>query len=839
MQLKSIQDILPWVEQPSRYLGSEINRIRKDHDQVQLKFLLAFPDLYEIGTSHFGIQILYHLINRDQRMLAERVFAPGLDMAERMRSNHLPLASLESQTPAKKFDIIGFSLLYELNYTNVLAMLDLAGIPFKASDRDDDLPLVIAGGPCTVNPEPVAELFDAMVIGDGEIAIPAIADAWIKWQKGGSRDKLLLLKILSTVEGVYVPSFYQTTYDDKDFQRISVDSSAPEHTPRRVIRTIAPALTTSDFPNSPVVPFGRPVHDRLRLEIARGCTRGCRFCQAGMIYRPVRERTMADLLDLTRKSMMATGYEDLSLLSLSTGDYGCIEPLMQQLMSAFESSHTAVSFPSLRAGTMSPTLMKLVKKVRKTGFTIAAEAGSQRLRDVVNKNIHDSDLLKTVEDAFQLGWRVIKLYFMIGLPTETNDDLEEMVDLVKEISKIATQKGKRGTINVSVNTFIPKAHTPFQWAEQISLAESRERLAWLRDRLRFGKVNYKPQQPENSLLEGLWARGDRRLVNLLQSAYQLGCQFDGWGDRFRYDLWQKALDSSGTDIDFFTTRTRDTGEPLPWDHIDVRVTHDFLASEWKKAVTGEQTEDCRRGDCSACGSCDFKEIKPIVFEPYSKAGTEKQETPPLSPDQFETVRICYEKMQNSRFFGHLELVSIFLRAIRRAGIDVLYSQGFHPMPKASFNDPLPVGMESMEESFSIRVLKPADVAEIKDQLNQQLPDGVYIHRCIKESKRKKGNANRRELYHVTLYGKPFRKEQLVQFKSAEKVIFRRKNKKGKVSEIDLKEIVTSMDIHDGYQLAMEFCLPTGKTVRPADVLASVFNLSDEEIKGARIVKSPI
>ena len=837
MHPKSIQDILPWAEQPSRYLGSEINHLRKDPDQVKLKVLLAFPDLYEIGMSHFGIQILYHILNKDPQILAERVFAPGLDVLEQMHRFNLPLSSLESHRPAGKFDIIGFSLLYELNYTNVLSMLDLSGIPFLSSQRSDDMPVIIAGGPCTVNPEPVADFFDAMVIGDGEAVISELTSAWLKWKENGGREKQSLLEAWCRIGGVYVPSFFKASYDEKSRQLINVLPSAPKQMPQTVTRAISPRLEGSDFPTRPIVPYARPVHDRLRLEVARGCTRGCRFCQAGMIYRPVRERSMDDLLALARQSLAETGYEDLSLLSLSTGDYGCIEPLMQQLMATCESEHIAVSFPSLRAGTLSPALMELVKRVRKTGFTIAVEAGSQRLRDVINKNIQQTDVMSTVKDAFRLGWQVIKLYFMVGLPTETENDLEEMVQLIQSVSKLSGAKSRRGKINVSVNTFIPKAHTPFQWAGQDSLQDSTEKINWLRDRIRFGKVQFKPQHPESSLLEGLFARGDRRLSKLLITAYQKGCLFDGWRDRFCFEKWIDAIDTAGVDFDWYTTRTRHPDEPLPWDHIDVRVTKAYLKREWEKAVTGEQTDDCRHGACNDCGVCDFKKIEPVVYCSPEENVRPQPNRGDQPPEDYETICFYYKKIGHARYLGHLEMVSVFLRAIRRAGIKALYSKGFHPMPKASFNDPLPIGMESQEESFSIRVPKFMRIDDFANRMNSRLPEGLRINRCERKNKPSKSSLCRRELYQVVLASGYFDPILLSAFNQREKVLFNKKNRKGRVSEIDLKEAVNHLKILEKNQLEIAINISPGKTLRPADVLSTVFRLTKDEIKGARVLKT--
>ena len=411
MSIGCVQDILTRVQKPSRYLGSEVNSVHKRWGEAKLNLVLAFPDLYEIGTSHFGIQILYHLLNRQADISAERVFAPAQDMERLLRQNNLALCSLESQRSLRQFDIIGFSLLYELNYTNVLNMLDLAAIPLRWDQRNDQHPVVIAGGPCVCNPEPMADFFDAMVFGDGEDVIIEMARGWLMWKEGGHADKLSLLQQWSRLEGVYIPRFFQAEYDALGFQQLTVAQGFDGTVSRRVVADLDQAY----FPKGPVIPFGKPVHDRLRIEISRGCSRGCRFCQAGMIYRPVRERSPETILALVQEALERTGYDDLSLLSLSTGDYTCLAPLMENLMQQCCGDRVAVSLPSLRAGSLTPRLMELIRSIRKTGFTIAPEAGSQRLRDVINKNITFEDVAATVRDAFEMGWNVIKLYFMIGI----------------------------------------------------------------------------------------------------------------------------------------------------------------------------------------------------------------------------------------------------------------------------------------------------------------------------------------------------------------------------------------------------------------------------------------
>ncbi|CAB1082813.1 radical SAM protein [Alkalispirochaeta odontotermitis] len=827
-----IDKLLPLVEQPSRYLGSEINRIKKDHGRIRLRFALAFPDLYEIGTSHFGMQILYHILNAETDIAAERVFAPGVDMEALLRNSGQPLFSLESRKPLNHFDIIGFSLLYELNYTNVLTILDLADIPFLAAERDHSHPLIIAGGPCTSNPEPMADFFDAMVVGDGENVILQMTGEWLQWKNHNAGQKEALLQRWAKIEGVYIPAFFEPQIDAHGLQylvpRISNYSS--------VKRAIVDDLDRMPFPENPVIPFGKPIHDRLRLEVSRGCTRGCRFCQAGMIYRPVRERSPDHLLDLAADSIAATGYEDISLLSLSTGDYGCLAPLIERMMDRFGPDNVAVSLPSLRAGTLTPQLMELIKQVRKTGFTIAPEAGSQRLRDVINKNISEREIVDTVQDAFQLGWQVIKLYFMIGLPTETDDDLKALVALVKTLRKIKGADRRRGKINVSVATFIPKSHTPFQWAPLISLAESKSKINWIHNQLKIPGIQFKWQDPQVSQLEGLWARGDRRLSRLLVAAYKKGCKFDGWSDHFRYDLWQEAIEETGLDLESFTARKRDVDEPLPWDIVDNRVSGSFLKQEWANAIAQTSIGDCRRGDCHQCGTCDFEKIEPRTYEAFDEEVFEACEGLRAPDDVYQGLCVFYGKLDQAKYFGHLEMVNIFIRALKRAGIPLKFSQGFHPKPKISFDDPLPIGMESEQERFYMSVPGSVNPNSVPGLLNLHLPEGLRItgsQIAPPGFKRQIPGAN---AYRVTLPDGNFEQDDVTAFNGSAEVIISLSKRKGKLKKIDLKDMVEELELLDSKQLRVSIAAGTGKTLRPAHILGPVFHLNETQIKLARIVK---
>jgi len=830
MSKKSIQDILPLIERPSRYLGNEVNIIKKDQAKVKLKFALVFPDLYEIGTSHFGLQILYSILNKKKEVCAQRVFAPGIDMEEHLRTLKIPLVSLETKTPVCDFDLIGFSILYELNYTNILNILDLAQIPFYSSQRDGSYPLIIGGGPCTCNPEPIADFFDIIVIGDGENVILEIADTWLKFKENKNNGKESLLKLMSKIEGVYIPAFFTPEYDGNGIQTLRPKFS--NYT--KVTRAIAKNLDTLPFPDAPIVPYGKPVHDRLRLEVARGCTRGCRFCQAGMIYRPVRERSMKTLLGLSEKALKKTGYEDISLLSLSTGDYECIIPLMQRMMENCETRHIAVSLPSLRAGTLTPELMSLIKKVRKTGFTIAPEAGTQRLRKFINKNISEKEIIETVQDSFDLGWQVIKLYFMIGLPSETKEDIQGIVDLVKKLRKIKGHKGKFGKINVSVSTFIPKPHTPFQWEPQLSLNEAKERINWIKSNLKMPGIRFKWQNPETSMLEGIFARGNRQLSRLLVFAHKKGCKFDGWSDRFDFGLWQEACEDTGVEIDYFNRRKRDIDEPLPWDHIDTKVSKDFLKEEREKAEKLESTGDCRMGDCKGCGVCDFEIIEPILFEASKKQKIVKIEK---SKNLFyRKLKVSFSKTGKAKYFGHLELVNIMFRAIKRADIDIKYSQGFHPKPKVSFEDPLAVGIESEIENMYIAVSHLIKREEVVHRLNKQLPEGLEILSCTEATSKTEINRLKGFTYRIRIKDFDFDKSAIQKFKNKEEVIVDRLNKKGKINKINLKNVVLNIKLASKEEIEFILKPDNGKIVRPYEVLKKIFDFTEEQYKQASVVK---
>jgi len=598
----SFDRALKRVEKPARYIGMEKNSIKKDLEKVDIKFAFCFPDVYEVGMSHLGLHILYNLLNNEGYIACERVFAPWADMENEMRKEGIPLFSLENKEPIRNFDFVGFTLQYEMSYTNIINMLDLGNIPVYSKDRKDSDPLVIAGGPCAYNPEPIADFIDFFVIGEAEEIILDIMKIYREHKSNGFK-RLEFLKEISRLEGIYVPQFYDVFYKEDN----TIDRMEPifDGVPRVINKRIIKELDKSYYPDKLIVPFIETVHDRIPLEIFRGCTRGCRFCQAGMIYRPVREKTVDTLVKLAEKLADSTGYGDISLTSLSSCDYSQLRLLVSKLISKYKEKQVGVSLPSLRLDSFSLEILKEIEKVRKTGLTFAPEAGSQRLRDVINKGVTEKDLETAVTYAFEEGWSTIKLYFMIGLPTETKEDVLGIKDLgykVKNIFFNLPKEKRKGNLKItlSVSCFVPKPFTPFQWIGQNSIDEFYEKINLLKKEIRDNKITFNYHDPQISYLEAVLARGDRRLSKALYKAWELGCKFDGWSDFFDYEKWMEAFNKTGIDADFYALRERKTDEVLPWDFIDTGVDKKYLIAEYEKAKNGTLTRDCRLG-CNNCG----------------------------------------------------------------------------------------------------------------------------------------------------------------------------------------------------------------------------------------------
>lgn len=596
-----LDQLLKRVEKPGRYIGGEINSARKDPNSVDANFAFAFPDIYEIGMSYLGLQILYHELNQCENIFCQRVFAPAVDMEKLMREEGVPLMTLEAKMPLREMDIVGFTLQYEMSFTTVLNMLDLAKIPVFAAERNENDPLIIAGGPCAFNPEPLTDFIDVFLIGDGEKLLPAFVEKYIDCKKKGMA-KADCLRELSKLQGVYVPSLYDVKYNDDG--TIKELCELYEGAPLPVTRAILPSIEETDFPVNPIIPMVEAVHDRAVTETFRGCTRGCRFCQAGMIYRPVRERSKDRILQLAKTQLENTGHDELSLLSLSTSDYSCFEELATELIDYTKKENISLSLPSLRIDKFAFDVLNKIQEYKKSGLTYAPEAGTQRLRDVINKGVTEKDIYESIEQALELGWKHIKLYFMIGLPTETYEDLDGIVEIAKNIKelnyKVNGPKGGRFNLTVSVSNFVPKAHTPFQWEAQNTAEEFADKHNYLAERLKIKGVTFNYHDNTTSAYEAVFARGDRRCGRLLYEAFRAGCKFDGWTEHFRPEAWETAFERSGIDKDFYTTRKREFDEILPWDIIDSGISKRFLINEAQKAVKEEITPDCRNG-CTGCG----------------------------------------------------------------------------------------------------------------------------------------------------------------------------------------------------------------------------------------------
>jgi radical SAM family uncharacterized protein len=756
MQPHNIRDalerILPIVQKPGRYLALERNRVLKDWPAAAVRLLLAFPDEYGIGMSHQGTRILYHIANSRSDTLAERTFAPWPDMGAAMRAAGIPLYSLESLHPATEFDIIGITLQTELNYVNVPYLLDLAGIPRLAIERDGRYPLVVGGGPCMANPEPVAEFFDAFAIGDGEILLRSLLDA-VKATKAEKLPRRELLHTLAGTPGMYVPQLYRWVPGASAARGGGFEASdgAPVLPVKRVF---VDRLDPADVPAVPLVPAVEVVQDRLGMEVVRGCTQGCRFCQAGYWYRPVREHDPGTVLKTMEAHVDATGYEEVGLLSLSTADYSQIEPLAYHLAQRLSPRRVGVSLPSLRAESFSVAIADSVSRVRKSGFTFAPETGSDRLRRVINKTFTNADMIAAAEVAFARGWNLIKVYAMIGLPTETDDDLEELARLAEGILEAGIKVGNRkASVKVAVGPFVPKAWTPFQWEPFVPVPELRRRIGLLRERFRRirpapGRARLTWNEPEESQLEAVLSRGDRRLARVIARAHDLGAVFDGWGECSRLDAWRQAFEEAGLDLDA-ELGARDLVATLPWDVLDAGVRKGYLKAERRRSFLEAETPDCRWGDCMRCGipgdGADTQLALPTLpvvgqaARELARAKNAAYRLRPLprvlpvperllQPARFARYRFTFQKVEEARWLSHRNVMDLLERALRAAAVPVRYTEGYNPHVRLSMGPALPLGYEALAEFFDAECHAPVEMGMLS-RANRVLPEGLQLTGC--------------------------------------------------------------------------------------------------------------
>lgn len=839
-----MKDLLPLFSRPSHYLGTEINSVHKDPASVRAHVALAFPDLYEVGMSYLGQKILYNIVNSLEGYFAERVFAPTEDVAAVLRTHAAPLCTLETDTPLAELDAVMFSITHELCYTNVLYMLDLAGIPLRAEKRTDGHPLVITGGGCTFNAEPLAAFVDVMVLGDGEDVVPELLGLMATGrEEGWSRSRLV--REMDGLAGVYVPSFFG--HDDAG--RI-----IPTESQGNVEKRLVLDMNQVQFPTRQVVPFGKPVHDRFSVEIARGCTRGCRFCQAGMIYRPVREREVDTLAQIIDKGLAGTGSEELSFLSLSTGDFSALEALFLSSYSHCRQEQVSISLPSLRVGSVSEDLMRLMSRIRHTGMTLAPEAGTQRLRSVINKGVTEAELLEHTATAFRLGWQQVKLYFMIGLPTETHEDLDGILDLCLKVAGSAGPRAKRLQITAAVSPFVPKPHTPFQWERQIPTAEVEERIGYLRSIFRpYRKLKLKWHHSHMTYLEGIFSRGDRKLAPVLEAAYAKGALFTSWSDHLRLEPWMESCAEAGIDPDSYL-QERNPDLPLPWDHLGSGVSKKFLLTERRRAFEEAASPDCRYDSCRSCGVCTLdgrpselrqqansNDILPVLNRATRDQEDARQahpeEKPPVDLHHREQrFRLWYSKIGPSKFLSQLELQRIFERAFRRAKLPLAFSSGFHPIPMLSFARALPVGVGSVCEWMDFFVRERMDPATLPAFLDPELPHGMRAIRVDELPCQRRAPIAIRERYTLDFIDPADQTrfaDKLAVFMSVSEWKVPKLTKKGEPGEIDVRPMVAAMTLSDdGYVVDFDW---QSLYVSPVFVLQAVDR--DFSLLKGRLVKT--
>jgi len=833
------REFLPYVNKPGRYIGQEYNLPSQKDGSSPFHCALVFPDLYEIGMSHQGLQILYHILNSSGDISAERCFCPDIDAEKILRAREIPLSSLESGRPLADFDLVGITLPHELCYTNILTILERSKIPFYSKERQEHHPIILGGGTCALNPEPVADFFDVILLGDGEEPIVEIAQQLHTARQNGVSRRQQIEQLVA-IDGLYIPHHYSPVYDaDGRILKMEHSSSVPDKITRRVLAR----LDQLDHLFHPIVPNSRIVHDRLGIEVARGCTRGCRFCQAGITYRPVRERSVSQIMELAEKGIAHSGFEELALLSLSTGDYSCLPELLPKLMDTFSRDFVSVSLPSMRVGTLTQDLMDEIKRVRKTGFTLAPEAGSERLRLAINKGISEKDLLASARDAFNLGWSLIKLYFMIGLPTETTDDIDAIVDLAMKTAEAGKVSGHgRKRVTVSIGTFVPKPHTPFQWEAQLGIQQSQKRINRIKEKMPRRGFNLKWHDPKQSFLEGVFSRGDRRLAELIVKAWQMGARLDSWSDHFHLQRWIDCAERCDIDLEFYL-RKRDKAEILPWSHLSTGVEKDFLLEELDKTEKGEYTPDCRYHGCQNCGLCDFETIAPVVHKnaptdsiPQEQSNIQEITEEPGAGGKF-TYLVTYARTGIICYLGHLEFLQIIFRALKRAKIKTNFSQGYNPSPKVSFSQALPVGTESFCEYFIMELPTPLDDCKLQATLlSEVMPKGLVITEIRPYSDRVPQELQ--TTYHVSLDTELTEQDRnrIESFLRAESFFISRK-RKGKTKQIDIRPMIERIIVVANAAVSIKIITKSGLPgIKPLKLLEHVLEKTEAELLTSSVCK---
>ncbi len=864
-----MRELLSILPKPSRYTGIEEGSVHKDLSTITLHVALGFPDMYEVGMSYLGLKILSDIVNQHPTWWAERVFTPCKEAGKILQEHNCPLATLESDTPLHQLDAIGLSITHELCYTNVLYLLDLANIPLRSKQRTTPQangkpwPIIIAGGGCTLAAEPLTPFVDIMLLGEGEQCLPALL-ALIEAAKQNNTPREELLLQASKLDGAYIPEFFDENPAIYTHEGAAMAEGAQYLTPKyphhtTVMRQIIPNMDDAPYPAHQAIPFGA-VHNRLALEIGRGCTRGCRFCQAGSIYRPARERSVTNLQHLIENCLTSTGFDDVSFLSLSTGDYSALKELFMTTVDRCSREQISVSLPSLRVGSIDDSIMERMAGIRRTGATLAPEAGSQRLRDVINKGITEEELILHVQKLFEHGWEQVKLYFMIGLPTETDEDLLDIINLCKKARDAAGSGIKRLQITASVSPFVPKPHTPFQWEPQISHAEIRRRIGVLLNALKGEKrIKLRWHEPDMSMLEGIFSRGDRRLADVVETAYRKGATFTSWIDQFSLEPWLESMKEHNLSVEEYTRR-REYSEPFPWEHLQAGLSKSFFMREAKRALEQKTTTDCRYTTCHACGVCDMpntpsllrlqgttlppvhnilnntqrdQEAHTVQFDQYGRVILKhvplnekgervfgKKKPPAIATHltvKKANLRFWYSRKDAATFLSQLELQDIFGRALRKSNVPMAFSQGFHPLPLISFGRAMPVGVASECEWFSVILYEDRSAEELVATLNKGLPDGIVITNADVLPMQMKNADALHETYTIATLLPDDKKAEFVaaweKIIETPSILWQRETKKG-IREFDARSFMEHITINPDSSVTIEFDWETLRYVSP-------------------------